>query len=273
MHQVQQGRLDALHRIRSFMDVYASELGTVNQSSSRAALDDVLAKLEARAATQFASVVQATGGTQHKNELREILRQHHMLPIAAVASATLAHTPFIAKLRLPGRKVNDSTLVAAGNAMAEVAAQYAKAFTDEQLPVDFIEQLKGAVEAVRQAAVARDGFQRNVTEATQAVDDELVRGKNVVRVLNSLVTRQLNDKNDLLAGWRRAKHPKAKGGVKQGTTRSEPESPATPIVPAAPAAPEVPVTESLPATPDIPVASETPVIPITAPEEPWAEAA
>lgn len=312
MHKVQQGRLDALHRIRSFMDANADAVGTVNQSSSRAALDDVLTRLEARASAQYGATVQATGGTQQKNELREDLRRHHMQPIAAIASATLAHTPFIAKLRLPNRKVNDSTLVAAGNAMADVAAQYANVFIEEQLPADFIEQLRASVEAVRQAAVARDAFQRNVTEATQAVDDELVRAKSVVKVLDSLVTRQIRDRTDLLAGWRRAKHAKAKGGVPQGTTTAAPvtptepavpvtpavsatpatevtpvvpipavapvsaASPAAPVTTVAPATPAVsasPVTEAVLVTPDAPASSETPVIPITATEAPLAKAA
>ena len=237
MKTVQQGRLDALHRIRAFMDENADALGNVNKSTSRLALDDVLTTLESHAAAQGAATVQAASATQAKNELREDLRLHHMQPIAAIARATLAHTPLIAKLRLPSQKVNDSTLIEKGTSMADVAGQYTKVFTDEQLPADFIAELRTSVEAVRKAAVSRDSFQRLVTQATQAVDDDMLRASNVVKVLNSIVVKQLKGKTDLLAGWRRAKHAKAKPGVPQGTTAAP-----APITSTAPA--EVPVVKA-----------------------------
>ena len=233
MQLSQQSRLDALHRIQSFMDQNADAVGNVNKSASRLALDQVLTELEKRATAQGAAAVQAASGTQAKNELREDLRLHHMQPITAIARATLAHTPLIAKLRLPSSKVSDSTLISAGNAMADVAAQYEKVFTDEQLPADFVAQLRTSVKAVRKTAVARDGFQNVLTQSTQAVNDELVRAKNVVKVLNSLVVKQLKGKGDLLAGWRQAKHAKLKPGVPQGSASAA----TTPVSGPAPAAP------------------------------------
>jgi hypothetical protein len=223
----QQSRLDALHRVQAFLNENAIALANVNKSTSRTALDDVLTELEARASTQGAADLRAASATQLKQELRDDLRLHHMQPIAAIARATLAHTPYISKLRLPAKNVNDSTLVQAGNTMVEVAAQYSDVFISEQLPADFIAQLRLSVEAVRNAAVARDGFQVAVTQATRGVDDAMVRASNVIKVLNSLVVKQLKGQGDLLAGWRRAKHAKAKPGVPQGSGAS-----ATPPAPA-----------------------------------------
>jgi hypothetical protein len=243
MKQSQQARLDALHRIQAFMNDNADALGNVNKSTSRAALDDVLAALEARAEAQSSAETQAAGATTEKNALREDLRLHHMQPIAAIARATLAHTPLIAKLRLPAKTVNDSTLVQRGNSMADVAVQYSDVFIAEQLPADFIAQLRASVEAVRKAAVQRDGFQVNATTATQAVDDEMVRAHNVVSVLNSLVVKQLKGKTDLQAGWRRAKHAKAKPGVPQGSFGGL-VSPPVPVAATAPVNP--PATQAEP---------------------------
>ena len=232
MNKSQQSRLDALHRIQSFMTGNATALGSVNSATSRQALDELLTALDTRGAAQHAAEVQAASATQNKNELREDLRLHHMQPIAAIARATLAHTPFIAKLRLPSAKVNDSALVQRGTAMADVAGQYHKVFTDEQLPADFIDQLKASVDAVRKAAVARDDFQRLVTQGTQAVSDDLVRASNTVKVLDTLVVKQLKGKADLLAGWRMAKHAKVKPGVPKGGTTIPMPTPATPPAPA-----------------------------------------
>jgi len=52
------------------------------------------------------------------------------------------------------------------------------------------------------------------------VEDELTRGYNVLRILNSLVVKQLAKQRDLLAAWQQAKHPRAKSGVPRGTARS-----------------------------------------------------
>jgi hypothetical protein len=252
MQGVQQSRLDALRRVKAFLDENATALGNVNKSTSRAALDAVLASLEARAAVQDGATSQAASATQHKEDVREDLRLHHMQPIAAIARATLAHTPFISKLRLPRQNLKDSGLISAGTAMADVAAQYSDVFIAEQLPADFLAQLRTAVDTLKEAVVSRDSFQRSVTQATQGVDDEMLRASNVVKVLNSLVVKQLKGHGDLLAGWRRAKHPKAKPGVPRGTVRggTTPGTTPTPSITAtatAAAAPTAAASAAVPA--------------------------
>jgi hypothetical protein len=215
----EQSRLTALHRAQSFLADHATVLGAVSQSPSRKALDAVVTELERRAAAQGAARAQAASLTQHKRELRDELRKYHMRPIAVIARSRLAHTPLIAKLRVPVNMVSDSALIAAGNAMADVAGQYHAALIREQLPANFIAQLRAAVAAVRQVAVRRDQFQLQGTQATQGVADALWRASNVMKVLDALVVKQLKGKADLLAGWRRAKRVRAKPGVKRGARR------------------------------------------------------
>jgi hypothetical protein len=152
--------------------------------------------------------------------------------------------PLITKLRLPSSRVTDSELVTAGNAMADAAGQYSAVFIAEQLPADFIAQLRASVQAVRDAAVQRDGFVRLVAESTQAVADWLVRAANVAKVLNSLVVKALKGKTDLLAGWRQAKHPKAKPGVPQGSTATPAPAPLPVPVSALPPIAPVPVAQA-----------------------------
>jgi hypothetical protein len=247
MKHVQQSRLSALHLMKAFLDENADALGNVNKSTSRAALNDSVTTLDDLAQAQVAAELQAASTTLEKNGIREDLRLNHMQPVAAIARATLAHVPLIADLRLPAHNVNDATLISRGTAMANVAAQYSDVFIGEQLPADFLAQLHASVEAVRSATVRRDNFQVRVTTATRAVDVELARSHNIVKILNSLVIKQLKDRPDLLAGWRRAKHPKAKPGVPRGTTAA-----ARPVVP-------VPVV-SAPVAPT-PTAPETVAVP------------
>jgi hypothetical protein len=244
MKKSQQARLDALHRMQDFTNTNNDALGNVNKSTTRGSLDQVLTGLQAAADQQKSAETQAASATAEKNILREDLRINHMQPIAAIARAALAHMPLITKLRLPSSRVTDSELVTAGNAMADAAGQYSAVFIAEQLPADFIAQLRASVQAVRDAAVQRDGFVRLVAESTQAVADWLVRAANVAKVLNSLVVKALKGKTDLLAGWRQAKHPKAKPGVPQGSTATPAPAPLPVPVSALPPIAPVPVAQA-----------------------------
>ena len=220
----QQSRLDALYRVRSFLNENVLALGEINSSSSRATLDKMLPEIEESAAAQNAAVVHATSATLLKNQLREELRRHHMRPIAVIARSSLAHTPYIGKLRLPKKNSNDSTVVTAGRAMAYTAEQYKGVFLAESLPEDFLIQLSSAVDAVRETAVTRDRFQRQLIEATQAVDTALSIASEAVQILDALIEKQLRGQGELLVGWKLAKHPKAKPGVPKGTAASAPPS-------------------------------------------------
>lgn len=215
----ERSRLTALRRTQSFLNQQTTALGDVNRSLSREALDDVVAELESRDAAQGSAAIQAESLTKLKHERRNDLRRHHMRPIAVIARSTLAHTPLITKLRVPVNMASDSSLIAAGHGMADAAERYREAFAREQLPADFIDQLRAAADAVREAAVRRDQFQVEATQATQGVADALWRASNVVKVLDALVVKQLKGRADLLAGWRRAKRVRAKPGVKLGTKR------------------------------------------------------
>jgi hypothetical protein len=254
MKHAQQSRLNALHLTKAFLDENADALGSVNKSTSRLALDDSVVTLDDRAQAQVAAELQAASTTLEKTAIREDLRLQHMHPVAAIARATLAHVPAIADMRLPAKNVNDATLIARGAAMANVAAQYSDVFIGEQLPADFLAQLHASVDSVRSAVNRRDLFQVKASEATRAVDVELARAHNIVKILDSLVVKQLKGRPDLLAGWRRAKHPKAKPGVPRGTTAAAPPAVAVPAVPV----PAVPA-------PVVPTPAATEPVALTAP--------
>ena len=228
MRHPQKARREALHQVQRFMDDNAVALGGVNQSRSRALLDDVIKSLAGSGATQSAAQAESRSRTDQKQGLREELRMHHMAPISAIARTKLADTPAITRFRLPVASTDDLALLDAAEGMAEAAAQYKSVFVDEMLPATFIEELRASAAAVRQAVGDRTTSRQRLRSATKATDNELVRGRSVVRILNSLVVKQLAKRTDLLAAWQQAKHPRAKGGVPRGTV-----SGATPEVAAA----------------------------------------
>jgi hypothetical protein len=218
--QHQQSRRGALSTVQRFLTDHADALGTVPQSKAKGQLDEVLQSLDQHGAEQQRALAEVTSRTQEKSDRREALRLHHMQPIATIARAKLAATPAITDLRLPVARADDSTLVDAARAMADAAAPYAPVFEAEMLPNTFLDDLRTAASAVRQAVSDRGASRGRLRAATKGVEDQLTRGYNVLRILNALVVKQLAGQSDLLAAWQQAKHPRAKSGVPRGTVRS-----------------------------------------------------
>jgi hypothetical protein len=234
MLKVQVARLEALQAVQQFMDTNAAVLGAVNQSRARATLDGIVTRLRGQRALQHGAREQATSRTDHLGELRDVLKIEHMQPIATIAASKLAATPDITKLRMPRGHVSTLRLVAAGEAMAAAAEKYKQVFLDEQLPQDFVEQLRTAATGVEQALVARTGSRAEQVQATEGTADLCARGAAVVKVLNSLVLKQLAGDSEegvrLRRGWRFVKHLSSKrGGQAEGTVTPAPNPAVIPI--------------------------------------------
>jgi hypothetical protein len=212
----QKSRLETLRQILWFLDRYADSLGAVVHSRASAALKSLVPTLEAHAKDQHSADVEAKSKTEIKDELRTDLRVHHMQQIAAIARSRLAgvaQAPVMLKLQYPRENTGDVSLVAAGQSMAEAAQQYEQVFLDEQLPADFIQQLQAATEAVRVATTDRRGSQLRLRAATKGVTVQLQQASHLVRVLNSLVVRQLKRNPELLAAWNMAIRNRKKPGI------------------------------------------------------------
>src|SRR6266699_4397001 len=224
----QKAELDALHRMQVFVHQNSDALGTVTQAPSRTALDAAVTALEAQAGTQSAAQVYATSQTTQKLSAREDLRLNHMHPIAAIARISLAGTPQIVHLRTPRKNMDGVRLVAAANGMAQAAGLYTEAFIDHKLPANFIAQLNSATAAVQSTVESRNAALQQVKTATQSVRDETTNTRNVMKVLNALVTKQLKGRTDLLAAWRMAKQINAKPGTPRGKKKPAPTPVSTP---------------------------------------------
>ena len=243
MKQNQQSRRVALGAAQRFLTDHADALGSVPQSKAKGQLDLVLQQLDLHGADQQRAQAEVTSRTKEKSDQREALRLHHMQPIATIARAKLAETPAITDLRLPVASANDSTLVDAAHAMADAAAPYTQVFEAEMLPNTFLDDLRTAATAVKQAVGDRGASRGRLRAATKGVEDQLTRGNSVLRILNALVVKQLVGRPELLAEWQQAKHPRAKGGVPRGTVRTpSTNTAASSPAPTAPTAPPVAAT-------------------------------
>jgi hypothetical protein len=270
MMKSQLARLDALRRVQTFLDDNAAALGTVSKSTSRTDLDAAVAKLQSDADQQDKAATEATARTKMKVVARDELRLQHMQPIAAIAKKKLSTAPAIQDLRLPPKNTSDAALVTKGNSMAAAAEPYAQVFIEQQLPADFVAQLRASVQAVLQAVGIRTTAVAKLNETTKNVKDQLAVTHTDVKVLNALVVKQLKGQSGLLTAWKIAKRIKAKPGVPTGSTKPPAILP-VPIPAPVPAPVPVPVPAPAPAPAPAPVPAPTPAP--TATKAPLAAAA
>ena len=92
MTKGQAARLTALHRMQTYLDTNAADLGTLSKSTSRTDLDTAVTGLEQFAAQQARAETAAASFTKAKGALREELRIGHMQPISAIARKKLGST-------------------------------------------------------------------------------------------------------------------------------------------------------------------------------------
>jgi hypothetical protein len=205
--------LNALQRVQRFMGTNDPSLGTLNASGYRRILDDVTAALSEHAVTQAASRRVGKGETAKQRVLRNALRLNHMRPISMIAAAQLKQVPEFTALQMPSSNSTSRRLIAAAGAMATAAETYATTFSDAGLPIDFLKQLRGAADALNSSIANRGATATAQSGATAGLKAQTSRGRETIKVLDSLVEPLLAGDAVLLAQWKAAKRISRSRGV------------------------------------------------------------
>jgi len=197
--------LNTLQGVQRFMDTNVGALGTLNTSGYRKILDEVVDTLGGHAVNQATSKRVGSGETARQRVLRNALKLNHMRPIAAVAAAQLKQVPEFTALKMPPTNSTSRQLIAAAGAMGAAAANYSKTFVDAGLAPDFLAQLRAAAAALEASITNRGTTQTLQTSATAGLRAEAMRGRETVRVLDSLIEPKIAGDTVLLVQWKAAR--------------------------------------------------------------------
>jgi hypothetical protein len=197
--------LNTLTRVQRFLDVNDPSLGDINASGYRKILDDVVGKLSEHAANQTTTKRTAAAEATKERVLRNALKLNHMRPIATVAGAQLRQVPDFAALKMPPKNATSRSLITWAAAMKAAASEYASAFVGAGLPPDFVEQLQAASDALSNSLTNRTSNGAAQRGATIGLDAETTRGRQAVKVLDSLVEPLIQGNLALLGQWTAAK--------------------------------------------------------------------
>src|SRR6185369_11461552 len=102
----------------------------------------------------------------------------------------LKQVPEFLSLKMPQTNATSRSLIAAAGGMANAAKSYAKTFTDAGLSPDFLAQLQGAADTLNATLTNRGATRSAQSGATAGLNAETTRGREVVKVLDSLIEPQ-----------------------------------------------------------------------------------
>lgn len=194
--------LQTLRRAHSFLvgREFNTALGDLKPHvESLAAL---VVKLEQHATEQDNRDRSARASTDAKKALSNALRQEYLRPIQQVARRLFANDATIRNAFILPRNRDDEGLLQAASGIAERAAEYQARFVGAGLAPDFVDRLRKATTALRDMIIGRGLELGRRSAASAGMLEELSRGRDLVRLLDTMLTPRLAQQRDQLAEWR-----------------------------------------------------------------------
>jgi hypothetical protein len=201
MNKRQHIRLDALVRIPSFLDHHTLELGDVNRSPARVALDAVIRDVNAGVEAQATAAADFRCCAIRRRELRRELYTRYLRPIVVIARAELHCNPRAATLRCPSQSLGDEAFLAEAETIAELAVTYLHVFLRHRLPCDLVARVRGAIDAIDRVNNESIACTKRQMAATATVAAALRRAVRLVSVLDALVKSRGGRNAGLRAEW------------------------------------------------------------------------
>jgi hypothetical protein len=198
---------DRLVRVRE----YCAERAGAFPAGSRgaqlfAALTALITELEAKAASQSAGLTSARTGTMSKAAARAALLEDVEAMRLTARAIALDNPDFANNFRLPPGRLTDQQLLATARAFAAAAASVKDEFIKYELPADFLEDLNADIENFERAVVVQSRSTDAHVAATEAIDEGLERGGDLVRQLDAVVRNKFRGDRAMLAAWTSASH-------------------------------------------------------------------
>lgn len=166
---------------------------------------DVIAALETDSANQVSG---ARGrAVEQKAVLRGEIRQT-MKRYSRTARALNIDDPGFQRLfRIPDSN-SDQVLMASAREFVEEARRFAAEFAGLGIPATLADELEADVDALEEAVNAKAAGQMETVGATAAIDEQIEKGMNAEKILDSIMHNVYFDNPVKLAEWKTSRHIK-----------------------------------------------------------------
>ncbi len=194
--------VQVFRRVRDFLKTEAPEVGLGSVGGVVTQLDDVILQIETYAREQDARTRQASAGTQLSRSAISSVRREFMRPVANAARTLFPSDPdLLAAFSMP-RTRDYQGVIAAAEAMAQMAKQHTAKFTGAGLSADFVDRMAKAAAELRTVIDARAADLGRRAASTAGLRREYARGRDIVRMLDDMVSPRLAGTPSRAAEWR-----------------------------------------------------------------------
>lgn len=194
--------LQTLRRAQSFLAARDLRVALGDLKPYVESLGALVTRLEQHAQEQEHRLRSAREATDRKQALAQALHREYLRPISQVAGRLFKNDPGIRSGFRLARRRDDEGLLQAARGFIERASEHQGRFVEAGLAADFVERLRTATIAFRDALVARGEEMGRRSSATAGMLQELARGRDLIRLLDTMLVPRLSGEHNQLAEWR-----------------------------------------------------------------------
>ncbi len=207
MQDADRRRYEMLVRVRDFGAAHAAAFPAQSRGAELfAALTATVRELDTHATAQTTGQSVARASTGGKATARAALLEDLEAIRRTARAIALDNPDFLDSFRLPRGRLNDQQLLTTARAFAAAALPLKADFIRNELPADFLDDLDSDIKEFEQAITGQNLSTDTHVAATQAIDDGLDRGFNLVRQLDAVVRNKFTNDAATLAAWLSASH-------------------------------------------------------------------
>jgi hypothetical protein len=195
--------LAGIQAAQGFLDSNRDALGEITSGLARKAFDDVANTLSSLADKQGEHNTRSAGELKEERRLAQALRLGQMHLVVRVARLRVPAAAQLDAVRLPRSRSNSTLLVSAARSMANAVEPFKQLLVEGGLPVDFMEQLRGAANALAASVGTKADHLSKRVGATDGIESEVREARGQLNLMDALVRGRLPETSSLLTEWRR----------------------------------------------------------------------
>ena len=205
MNTPEREAFEVVQRVQEFLDAQVAKLAETIPASLRARIDQVVRRLSEQQAEQTLATAMAAAETAKKNEYRLDVYIRFLRPIGRIAVIVFDDSRELRSLVMSAASMRQPRFLERAALVADVASTYPKVFVGHGMKADFIDQLRALLDQIRSAGDSHDHYMGRQVAATASLESAAKYARDIVRLLDALLTPALKNDPALLADWAASK--------------------------------------------------------------------
>jgi hypothetical protein len=193
--------LEVIRRVQEFLEAQVTNITKTLPAQLLVRIDVVARQLADGQAEQALATAMARAETAKRAEYRRDVYIRFLRPIGRIATIVFGDSWQLRSLVMRAASTRHPRFLERAALVADVASTYPQVFVGHGMSADFIDQLQLVLDQIRSAGDAHDHYMGRQVAATASLKSSAKYARDVVGLLDALLTPALKDDPALLASW------------------------------------------------------------------------